>query len=216
MKSMIAYVVVLIALGILSTVDLQTSEASDRPAYYSTASLGAAFTTKGSTHAGKTKAQVKREVSMANTKLAVWPERILKVQEHNFLLAQAFAMKSEDFHKDMGKILMKRDDYVVYSPKEESRFDGFVMTANKLPVVVGETDGVLGVVTGNVVIKVKSAEVAGLVANIVKSQIISVNDATKTATLRLPADQDLTEVIHTIRTSSGVESAEFQVLTKGS
>lgn len=215
MKSMIGYIVVLIALGMLSVVDFQTTEASDRAqsAYYSNASLGGSF--GSSTLHGKSKTTQKREVAMENTKLAVWPERVLKVNTHNFLLAQAYAIRTEDFHKEMGKVLAKRDGYIVFSPTEESHFDGFVMTANKKPVVVSETNGELGVVTGNVIIKVKSPEVAGLIASIVKSEIVSVNDTTKTATLKLPAEQDLTEVIHTIRTYNGVESADFQILTKG-
>lgn len=215
MKSIIGYVVVIVALGVLTLVDYQTSEAreSDNSAYYSSAATGASF---GSSLQLKGKSQKRLVAAANNNKLAVWPERILKVKHRNFLLAQAFAIKAEDYKKEMGKFLAKKDDYVVFAAEDDSRFDGFFVTLNKLPVVINETDGELGVVTGNVIVRVKSPEVAGLVAANAKSEIVSVNDLKKTATLKLPLDQDLTEVIHAIRNHSGVESADFQIVTKGS
>lgn len=213
MKSIIGYGIVIVALVLLTLVDQQTSEASDGAdsAYYSNAVTGASFGS-GSLQS-KNKSQ-KRLVA-ANNKLAVWPERILKVKHRNFLLAQAFAIKAEDYKKEMGKFLTQKDDFIVFAAEDESRFDGFFVTLNKLPVVINEADGELGIVTGNVIVKVKSPEVAGLVAANAKSEIISVNDLKKTATLKLPLNQDITEVIHSIRNHSGVESADFQIVSKG-
>ena len=215
MKSIIGYVVVIVALGVLILVDYQTSEASERAnsAYYSNAATGASFGPSSLQIKGKSQ---KRVVAAANNnKLAVWPERVLKVKHRNFLLAQAFAIKAEDYKKEMGKFLAKKDDFIVFAAEDDSRFDGFFVTLNKLPVVINETDGELGVVTGNVVVKVKSPEVAGLVASSAKSEIVSVNDLKSTATLKLPIGQDMTEIIHAIRNHAGVESADFQIVSKG-
>ena len=213
MKSIIGYIVVITALVLLMLVDRQTSEASDGTgsAYYSSAVTGASF----SSNALNLKSKSQKRLVANNNKLAVWPERILKVKHRNYLLAQAFAIKADDYKKEMGKYLAKKDDFIVFAAEDESRFDGFFVTLNKLPVVINETDGELGVVTGNVIVKVKSPEVAGLVASGSKSEIISVNDLKKTATLKLPFDQDLTELIHAIRNHSGVESADFQIVSKG-
>ncbi len=213
MKSIIGYLVVICALVLLTLVEYQTSEASDSAgsAYYSNAVTGASF----GSNALQLKGKSQKRLVAANNKLAVWPERILKVKHRNFLLAQAFAIKAEDYKKEMGKFLTKKDDYIVFAAEDESRFDGFFVTLNKLPVVINETDGELGIVTGNVIVKVKSPEVAGLVASGSKSEILSINDLKKTATLKLPLDQDMTEVIHSIRNHSGVESADFLIVTKG-
>lgn len=215
MKSNIGYVVVIAALGVLTLIDYQTSEARDSAvsAYYSNAVTGASF---GSSSLLKVKSQKRLVAAADNNKLAVWPERILKVKQRNFLLAQAFAIKAEDYNKEMGKFLAKKDEFIIFAADDDSRFDGFFVKVNKLPVVINETDGELGVVTGNVVITVKSPEVAGLVAATAKSEIVSVNDLKKTATLKLPLGQDLTEVMHAIRNHRGVESADFQIVTKGS
>lgn len=214
MKSIIGYVVVIVALGVLTLIDYETSEAKERAgsAYYSNAVTGASFGSTSLSLKGKSQ---KRLVAAANNKLAVWPERILKVKHRNFLLAQAFAIRAEDYKKEMGKFLTKQDEFVVFAADDDERFDGFFVTLNKLPVVINETGGQLGIVTGNVVVKVKSPEVAGLVASSAKSEIVSVNDLKNTATLKLPLDQDLTEVIHAIRNHAGVESADFQIVAKG-
>lgn len=215
MKSIIGYVVVIVALGVLTLIDYQTSEAGERAAsaYYSNAATSASFGSNSLQLKGKSQ---KRLVATNNNRLAVWPERILKVNHRNFLLAQAFAIKAEDYKKEMGKFLAKKDDFIVFAAEDDSRFDGFFVTLNRLPVVIGETDGELGVVTGNVIVKVTSPEVAGLVASVAKSEIVSVNDLKNTATLKLPIGQDMTEIIHAIRNHSGVESAHFQIVSKGS
>lgn len=210
MKGMFGYGLVLIALCLLSIYDLQNSEASenwDRGAYYAKSSLGLS-----SNNTPKKKTELK--VLTSYNKLAVWPERILKVNHRSFLLAQAFAVKSEEFREEFGEIVTTQAGFTIFVPQEESRFDGFIVNDHRLPVVISESSGELGVVTGNVVVKLKSPEVAGLVSSAVKSVIVSVNDNKKTATLKLPFEQDLTEVIHVIRNYTGVESAEFQVLTR--
>lgn len=221
MKSIIGYIVVIAALGVLTLFNQQTSEASDKARSLANSAYYANATTASINHFGsralnlKGKSEKRVVAATDNNKLAVWPERVLKVKHRNFLLAQAFAIKTDEYKAEMGKVLTKSDDFVVFAADDESKFDGFVATENKLPVVINETNGELGVVTGNVIIRVKSPEVAGLVASILKSEIVSVNDLKKTATLKLPLGQDMTELMHAIRNHQGVESADFQIATKG-
>lgn len=128
------------------------------------------------------------------------------------LAGDALAVESEKYDKSMGEEIEEKAGFTVYKPVDKASVSGFKLEEKTRPVVVNQSSGAIGIVTGTIVVRVRDFEEVDAIAKAFNLEVVSTDDTIATAFYRAPKGFEIDDLLEMLRADGRVAHADAEII----
>lgn len=129
-----------------------------------------------------------------------------------YALANALAVESDKFDASMGEEIEEKAGFTVFKPSRPAQVAGFVLDEKTRPVVVNQSSGAIGIVTGTIVVRLKDFEQADALASAFGLEYVSSDDTIATVFYKAPRGREIDDLIELLRADGRVARADAEII----
>lgn len=135
---------------------------------------------------------------------------VLTLNGQSFSLAPAYAIKEGDYRPDLGEILEKKWGFAIFAAEKAPQ--RFISPDALNLVVVNESNGRWGIISGTVIVQIHPKADLSALAEAYNLQILMLDEALHQAYMKVPAGTDFQTLLVDLKQDSRVRGTEVEII----